>query len=169
MRAGPSAISEEDHIEGPWSRAGCRFDDPAVAELLAASYYEDGDRISTVGVLTDAAAQFTEGRFPATALELIQKVVEAERSTSGLTKVAEACLDYAEPKHLLAAVRLLGIAHEYDRADTLALELLMRAFDKMGLPEKARKVEAVLIDIAEEEPTLPMAVERPFMQSESGL
>jgi outer membrane protein assembly factor BamD (BamD/ComL family) len=65
-------------------------------------------------------------------------------------------------------VRLLGIAHEYNRADTHALTLLARAFDKMGLEEKARRVEMVLAEIEEEEPTLPIAVERPFMQSESG-
>ena len=44
--------------------------------------------------------------------------------------------------------------------------MLVRAFDKMGLEEKARKVEAVLAEIEEEEPTLPTAVERPFMRSD---
>ena len=169
MRAGTSAISEEDHVEGPWSRAGLRFDDPAVAERLAETFYQEGERTSAVGILTDSAAQFSDGRFATGSLELIRRVVSDERNASALTKVAESCVQHGAPKHLVAAVYLLGIAHEHDRADTHALELLARAFDKMGLEEKARKVEMVLAEIEEEPPTLPVAVERPFMRSESGV
>ena len=169
MRAGTSAISSEDHIEGPWSRPGHRFDDPVVAEQLAETFYQEGERLSAVGVLTDAAAQFSEGRFPTRAVDLFRKIIDEERTAFALRTVAEGCVQHGQPKHLVAAIRLLGMVHEYDRADTHALELLVRAFDKMGLEEKARKVEAVLIEIAEEEPTSPIAVERPFMLSESGV
>ena len=169
MRAETAAISAEDYIEGTWSRPGHRFEDPVVAEQLAETFYQEGERLSAVGVLTDAAAQFSEGRFPTTAVALFRKIIDEERTAFALRSVAETCVQHGQPKHLLAAVRLLGMAHEYDRADTHALELLVRAFDKMGLDEKARKVEMVLTEIAEEEPTLPVAVERPFMRSESGL
>jgi predicted Zn-dependent protease len=162
MRAGTAAISAEDHVEGPWSRAGLRFDDPIVAERLAETFYQEGERTSAVGVLTDSAAQFSEGRFPTASVDMIRRIVDDERNASALTTVAETCLRHGEPKHLVAAVRLLGIANEHNRADTHALTLLARAFEKMGLEEKARKVEAVLVEIAEEEPTLPIAVERPL-------
>ncbi len=165
MPAGNLVISAEDYVEGPWSRPGSRFEKPVVAQELAEFFYQEGDRISAAGVLTDAAAQFSEGRFQATALALLQKIIDAERTAYALRAVAETCLQHDHPKHLVAAVRLLGMAHEYDRADTYALELLVRAFDKMGLEEKARKVEQVLAEIQEEEPTLPIAVERPISRS----
>jgi outer membrane protein assembly factor BamD (BamD/ComL family) len=60
------------------------------------------------------------------------------------------------------------MAHEYDRADSQALELLARAFERMGLEEKARKVEAVLAEMSQEEPTLPRAVDLPPSRSDPG-
>jgi hypothetical protein len=136
---------------------------PTIGTLARAeSYYQKGERISAVSVLTDAAAEFSEGRFSAPAVELLQKIVKDQRNASALRTVAETCLERSERKHLVAAVCLLGLAHEFDRTDSQALELLARAFERMGLEEKARQVEAVLTEMSEEEPTLPRAVDRPF-------
>jgi hypothetical protein len=137
------------------------------AQRLAESYLEMGERVTAVSVLTDAAAAFSEGRFPAAAVELLRRILGAERDASPLIAVAQTRLERGERKHLVAAVCLLGMAHEHDRADTRTLELLARAFEKMGLDEKARKVEAVLAEIAEEEPTLPVATDRPLSPSTS--
>jgi hypothetical protein len=133
-----------------------------VAQRTAESYHQEGERISAVSVLTDAATEFSEGRFSASAVELLQRIVNDQRDASALTTVAETCLEHGERKHLVAAVCLLGMAHEYDRTDSRALELLARAFERMGLEEKARQVEAVLAEISEEEPTLPRASDRPL-------
>jgi hypothetical protein len=159
---GMLATSEGTPVEGLRTQAGQRFGDAVAAQRLAESYFQKGERISAVNVLTDAAAEFSEGRFSASAVELLQRIVNDQRDASALRTVAETCLDHGERKHLVAAVCLLGMAHEYDRADSRALELLARAFDKMGLEEKARQVEAVLAEISREEPTLPCAVERPL-------
>ena len=132
------------------------------AQRLAESYCRTGERISAVGVLTEAAAEFSGGRFSASAVELLQRIVNDQRDASALRAVAESCLEHGERKHLVAAVHLLGMAHEYDRTDSRALELLARAFERMGLEEKARQVEAVLTEISQEEPTLPCAVDRPL-------
>lgn len=61
-------------------------------------------------------------------------------------------MKHGERKHLVAAVCLLGMAYQHDPTDTRALELLARAFEKMGLAEKARKVDAVRAELAEQEP-----------------
>jgi len=156
------ATSEEAHVEGWRLHAGLRFGEAVVAQRLAESYYHKGERISAVGVLTDAAAEFSAGRFSASAVELLQRIVNDERDASALRAVAETCLDHGERKHLVAAVCLLGMAHEYDRIDSQALELLARAFERMGLEEKARKVEEVLAEMSQEEPTLPCAIDRPL-------
>jgi predicted Zn-dependent protease len=121
---------------------------------LAESYNQKGERTLAVGVLTDAAAQFSQGRFPATAVELIQRIIQGDRNASALRAVADTCLKYGEPKHLVAAVCLLGMAHEHDPTDRQALELLARAFERMGLGEKARRVEAFIAEIFEEAPSL---------------
>jgi len=169
MRAtGPFAASGEAPVEGLRLHTGRRFGDAVVAQRLADSYYQKGERISAVGVLTDAAAEFGEGRFSGSAVAFLQRIVNDQRDASALRTVAESCLGLGERKHLVAAVCLLGIAHEYDRTDSQALELLARAFQKMGLDEKARKVEAVLAEISEEEPTLPIASERPLTRSDRG-
>jgi hypothetical protein len=140
-------------------------DEPAAAQRLAESYFEKGERISAVSVLTDAAAKFSEGRFPAPAVELVQRILDAGFDASPLTTVAETCLEHGGRKELVAAVRLLGIAHEHDRANTRTLELLVRAFEKMGLDEKAQRVKAVLTEISEEEPTLPIVAAHSLSQS----
>jgi hypothetical protein len=138
------------------------------AQRLAESHYREGERVSAVGVLTDAAAEFSDGRFSAAAVDLLQRILDDQRDASALRTVAETCLGRGERKYLVAAVCLLGMAHEYDRTDSHALELLARAFERMGLEEKARKVEAVLAEISEEEPTLPRAVDRPLSRSDLG-
>jgi hypothetical protein len=148
-------------VVGLGVHGGERSGEAVAAQRLAESYYEMGERISAVLVLTDAAAEFSEGRFSAAAMELLQRIVDTERDASPLRAVAETCLEHGDRKHLAAAVRLLGMAHEHERADTHTLVLLARAFEKMGLPEKARQVEAVLSEISEEEPTLPFAAARP--------
>src|SRR6185436_15384041 len=148
---GTLATSAEAHVESFRLHAGRRFGEAAVAQRLAESYYQEGEQISAVGVLTDAAAEFSEGRFSGLAVELLQRIVDGERGASALRTVAETCLEHGERKHLVAAVRLLGMAHEHDRTDSQALELLARAFERMGLDEKARKVKAFLADMDEEE------------------
>ncbi|HEX6273096.1 MAG TPA: hypothetical protein VFZ53_08655, partial [Polyangiaceae bacterium] len=135
------------------------------AQRLAESYIEMGEWVSAVSVLTEAAVAFSDGRFPPAAVELLRSIVRAEREASPLRAIAETRLERGERKHLVAAVCLLGMAHEHDRADTRTLELLVRAFEKMGLEDKARKVEAVLTEMAEEEPTLPAASDGPLSPS----
>lgn len=161
------ATSEEAPVEG-LRHAGRRFGEAGVAQQLAESYYQKGERISAVGVLTDAAAEFSEGRFPGSAVELLHRIINDQRDASALRTVAETCLEHGERKHLVASVCLLGLAYEYDRTDTQALELLARAFERMGLEEKAQKVMAVLAEMSQEEPTLPRAVDRPFTRSDPG-
>jgi hypothetical protein len=140
------------HADVQWLQVGHRFGEAMAAQRLAESYNEKGQRVSAVGVLADAAAQFSNGRFPATAVELLRRIVDDERNASALRTVAETCVGHGAPKHLIAAVCLIGMAYEHDRTDTHALALLARAFEKMGLPEKARKVEAILAEISEDEP-----------------
>jgi hypothetical protein len=164
----PFAASGEAHVEAWRLHTGRRFGEAVVAQRLAESYCQEGEGISAVGVLTDAAAELTEGRFAGSAVALLQRIVKDQRDASSLKTVAESCLELGERKYLVAAVCLLGIAHEYDRTDSRALELLARAFVKMGLEEKARKVEAVLAEISEEEPTLPIASDRPLTRSDRG-
>lgn len=159
---GTLATSADAH--GPWLHAGRRFGEAVTAQRLAESYNQKGERVSAVGVLADAAAQFSEGRFPSTSVDLLRRIVNDACNASSLRTVAETCLNHGEPKHLVAAVCLLGIAYEHDRTDTRALELLARTFARMGLEEKARKVEAVLAEMAEEEPTSPVAADRPLSQ-----
>jgi len=151
-------------IVGLGVHAGERPGEAVAAQRLAEAYCEMGERVAAVSVLTDAACEFSEGRFSAAANELLQRIVDAERDASPLRTVAETCLEQGEREHLVAAVRLLGVAHEHERAETHTLVLLARAFEKMGLHEKARKVEAVLAEISAEEPTLPIAAERPLSQ-----
>jgi hypothetical protein len=95
-------------------------------------------------------------------MELLGRIVVDQRDATALRTIAATCLERGEKKHLAAAVRLLGLAHEHDRSDAHVLELLIRAFEKMGLEEKARTVEAILIEMSREEPTLPRAAEVPF-------
>jgi hypothetical protein len=149
---GKLGTSAEAQVEAPWHEVGQRFGEAVAAQRLAESYNQKGLRISAIGVLADSAAQFSDGRFSATSVELIRSIVDDERSTAALRTVAETCLKLGEPKHLVAAVCLLGMAYEHDLTDKRALELLARAFEKMGLSEKARKVEAVLADLSEDEP-----------------
>jgi len=149
---GKLGTSAEAHVEAPWHEVGQRFREAVAAQRLAESYNEKGLRISAIGVLADAAAQFSEGRFSAGSVELIRRIVDDERSAAALRTVAETCLKHGEPKHLVAAVCLLGMAYEHDVTDARSLVLLARAFEKMGLKEKARKVEAVLTELAEDEP-----------------
>lgn len=152
---GSLAGSAGERTDVRWLHVGQRFGDAMAAQQLAESYNDKGLRTSAVGVLADTAAQFSEGRFPVAAVALLRKIIDDERNASALKTVAESCVGYGEPKHLIAAVCLLGMAYEYDLTDTHALALLARAFEKMGLAEKARKVEAVLAEISAEEPTLP--------------
>ncbi len=157
---GNPAASPKAQSESSWLRAGRRFGKAVAAQRLAEEHYQKGWRLSAVGVLTDAAARFSEGRFPPTAVDLLQRIIDDDFSASSLRTVAETCLKHGHSKHLVAAVCLLGMAYEHDRTDTQALELLARAFEKMGLADKAQKVKAVLADIAEEEPTMPVTAYR---------
>jgi hypothetical protein len=152
---GGVAASAEGRAEAEWLRAGQRFGEAIAAQRLAESYNDKGQRVSAVGVLADAAAQFSDGRFPATSVELLRRIVDDEHNASALRTVAETCLKHGERKHLVAAVCLLGMAYQHDLTDTRALELLVCAFEKMGLAEKARRVEAVLAEISAEELALP--------------
>jgi hypothetical protein len=127
------------HGEASWLHAGRRFRGVAAALRLAESYYQEGDPLSAVGVLTDAGARFSQGRFPTAAIDLLQKIADDYASAFALRAVAQKCLKHGDRRHLVTAVHLLGMAYERDRTDSRALELLSFAFEKLNLEEKTRK------------------------------
>lgn len=72
---GSVATSAEAHAEVQWLRVGHRFAEAVAAQRLAESLKDKGQRISAVGVLADAAAQFSEGRFPTPSVALLRRIV----------------------------------------------------------------------------------------------